>query len=117
MVNFPAAFAILPVASRSAASAVALSFEAMAASTFLIAVFTADFVDLLRSVLFRATRIRFFADLIFAKPFHLLPLKASYLDFNSPGGSCQPGFAVRIGPHCSGLHFGSGGRTVDTLAF
>ena len=57
---------MIEVADNNAASAAALSFAATAASTFLIAVLTADFSDLLRSFLVLATRILFLADLILA---------------------------------------------------
>ena len=47
-------------------SAAALSFAAIAASTFFTAVFTRERTDLFFSALFSATKILFFADLMFA---------------------------------------------------
>lgn len=51
-----------------AAVASSLFFAAAAASTFLIEVFTADFIDLFLAVLVAVTRILFFADLMLANP-------------------------------------------------
>ena len=61
--------AITDVALTRAAFAASLSLAAIAASTFLIDVFTLERIDLLRAALFADTRILFFADLILTPPF------------------------------------------------
>ncbi len=62
-----AAISIAEIALVRAALAASLSFAATAASTFFIAVFTAERIDLFLSVFVWVTRILFFADLILAK--------------------------------------------------
>ena len=63
------ALSIVEIAFNKAASAAALSFAAIAASTFLIAVLTPDLIDLFLAALVSLTRILFFADLMLAN-FH-----------------------------------------------
>ena len=55
---------MIAVAAPSAFTAVSLSLLTTATSTFLIAVLTADLIDLLRSAFVLLTRILFFADLM-----------------------------------------------------
>ena len=57
---------MIAVAAPSAFTAVSLSLLTTATSTFLIAVLTADLIDLLRSAFVLLTRILFFADLMLA---------------------------------------------------
>ena len=61
-----AAALIAEIAAGRAALAAAASLLATAVSTFLIAVFTAERIDLFLSAFVLFTRILFFADLIFA---------------------------------------------------
>jgi len=61
-----AALLISEVAAVRAVCAAALSFAAMAASTFLMDVFTLERIDLFLAALFSETRILFFADLMLA---------------------------------------------------
>ena len=62
------ALSIAETARTSAAFARSLSPESTAMTNLLIAVFVCDLMILLRKALLVITLIRFFADLIFAKP-------------------------------------------------
>ena len=66
-----AALSIYTVAAFNAAKAVSLSFAAIAASTFLIAVFTLERIALFLAVFVSITLILFFADLMLANFLHL----------------------------------------------